>query len=351
MQNSLEVHKVNEISFLNRIKKRLLIWLKLTNAIIIKVYNGYGNQQTLFFFGHVLHLSSLPRKTFRKNFVTNFFSMLRLFIIKPLPNALVKLEWDNKIYETQTGPDGFFRFEWNPEATIKPGKHYVKVYIDEASNKIAEATGQIFVPDEYKYAIISDIDDTFLISHSSNLRMRLYVLLTKNAHSRSPFKGVVNHYNLLASAGVKSGVLNPFFYVSSSEWNLYEFLLEFSREYKLPEGVFLLSQLKRFSQLLSTGQGKHSAKYVRIVRIVEAFPNQQLILLGDDSQNDPEIYLSLVEHFTDKINCVYLRKRNSKKSDEVKEIVHKIEKAGVPCCYFVHSSEAIVHSKKIGLIQ
>ncbi|MEO6455796.1 MAG: phosphatase domain-containing protein [Ginsengibacter sp.] len=350
MQNSFDLHKVKQISFLKRFKRKLLFWFRLTNVPVLKVYNGYGNQQTLVIFGHVLNLSSLPRQTYRKNLLTNFFSMLRLFMVKASPCMTVKLEWAGITYKAESEDDGFFRFEWTPGGVVKPGKHEVKLnLLDKAASVIAEATGHIYVPDEYKYAIISDIDDTFLISHSSNLRRRLYVLLTKNAHSRRPFEGVVNHYKLLANAGLKTGAKNPFFYVSSSEWNLYEFLLEFSRKHELPEGVFLLSQLKKLSQVLATGQGKHATKFMRIARIVEAFPNQQLILLGDDSQKDPEIYLSLIEHFQRKINCVYIRKTFRKNYTAVKEIVEKIEKAGVPCCYFEHSAEAIIHSKEIGL--
>jgi phosphatidate phosphatase APP1 len=349
MRNHSDLHKVNEISYLNCFKKKLLYWFRLTDAPVIKVYNGYGNQQTLVIFGHVLILSSLPRKTYRKNLLTNFFSMLRLFMVKPLRGVIIKLEWDGVIYETKSESDGFFRFEWNPGKPVKPGKHEVKLVLYNSTFEISQATGYLYIPDEYKYAIISDIDDTFLISHSSNLRKRLYVLLTKNAHSRRPFEGVVNHYKLLANAGLKTGAKNPFFYVSSSEWNLFEFLIEFSRKHELPEGVFLLSQLKKLSQVLATGQGKHATKFMRIVRIVEAFPNQQLILLGDDSQKDPEIYLSLVEHFPKKINCVYLRKAYKKNYTAVKQIVDKIENAGVPCCYFEHSADAIIHSKEIGL--
>ncbi len=349
MPDTVDFYKVKEISSLNRFKKKLLLLFKLTDAPVIKVYNGYGNHQTLTIFGHVLALSALPRKTYRENILTNFFSMLRLFMVKILPDSIVKLEWDGIVYETKSEADGFFRFEWNPGNITKAGKHQVKLTLWDSTNIIAEADGTIYVPDEYKYAIISDIDDTFLISHSSNLRKRLYLLLTKNAHSRKPFEGVINHYKQLANAGLKTGSQNPFFYVSSSEWNLYEFLLEFARNYEMPEGVFLLSQLKKLSQVLSTGQGKHTTKYTRIVRIVEAFPNQQLILLGDDSQKDPEIYLSLVEHFPKKINCVYIRKMYKKKYNAVKEMVHKIEQAGVPCCYFNNSAEAINHSKQIGL--
>jgi hypothetical protein len=34
----------------------------------------------------------------------------------------------------------------------------------------------------------------------------------------------------------------------------------------------------------------------------------------------------------------------------VKDVIYKIEAAGVSCCFFKHSSEAIMHSRKIGLI-
>ena len=349
MQTS--VNKVKKVSFLNRLQNKIHFWFRLNNHPVIKVYNGYGNQQHLVVFGHVLNLSSMPRKTYRKDFLTNFFSMLRLFMVKIYPGATLKLEWDGVTYETKSEDDGFFRFEWSPVNTIQPGKHQVKInLLNGVGTVVAEAIGHIYVPDVYKYAIISDIDDTFLISHSSNLRKRLYVLLTKNAHSRKPFEGVVNHYKLLANAGMKTGATNPFFYVSSSEWNLYEFLIDFSAKHELPEGVFLLSQLKKLKQVLKTGQGKHATKFMRIVRIVEAFPQQPLILLGDDSQQDPAIYLSVVEHFPGKISSVYLRQAYTKNYANVKQIVEKIEKAGVPCCYFKHSAEAVIHSKKIGLV-
>jgi phosphatidate phosphatase APP1 len=349
MQKSGDLYKAKKVSLARRIKNKFFRWLRLNNSPVIKAYNGYGNQQLLVIFGHTLKLSPLPRKTYRKNLINNFFSMIRLFMVRPYKGAVVKLEWDGVTYESKSEDDGFFRFECTPLNIMRPGKHSAKLYLWENGFSIAEALAHIYVPDEYKYAVISDIDDTFLISHSSNLRKRLYVLLTKNAHSRKPFEGVINHYKLLANAGIKTGATNPFFYVSSSEWNLYQFLIDFSKKHELPEGVFLLSQLKKLHQAFATGQGKHATKFMRIVRIVEAFPKEQLILLGDDSQQDPYIYFSLVEHFPGKISCIYLRRTYGKNYDVVQQVVEKIKMAGVPCCYFTHSSEAVIHSKQIGL--
>lgn len=348
----MENDKVKKVSLVNRTINKVLCYFRLNNEPVIKVYHGYSNGKNITVYGHALRLSSLPRKTFRKRVVTNFFSMLRLFIVKPLPAANLKMEFKGNDYFTTSEKDGFYKFEIETMDIVKPGKHEIFVtLLQQEAKREVKATGIIFVPDEYKYAIISDVDDTFLISHSSNLRKRLYVLLTKNAHSRKPFEGVIKHYKMLANAGVKTGYKNPFFYVSSSEWNLFDFLNDFAKKHELPEGVFLLSQLKKIGQVFKTGQGKHSAKYMRIVRIVEAFPNQQLILLGDDSQMDPSIYLSMVEHFPGKISCVYLRQTNSVIKESVKEIVDKIIAGGTPCCYFRDSAEAMKHSEKMGLVQ
>ena len=128
---------------------------------------------------------------------------------------------------------------------------------------IATATGHVYIPYNTQYGFISDIDDTFLISHSSNLRKRLFVLFTQNARTRKPFVGVVNHYQLLANSNTTPDAPNPFFFVSSSEWNLYDYILEFTIVNEIPKGIFLLNQLKRFNQLLKTGQNNHQAKFTR----------------------------------------------------------------------------------------
>ena len=126
--------------------------------------------------------------------------------------------------------------------------------------------------------------------------------------------------------------------------------MEFARKNELPAGIYLLNQLKRFSQLLKTGQGKHSGKFTRIVRIMESFPHMRFILLGDSSQRDPYIYASIVEHFPQQVHAVYIRDIYKKNKKNVVEVLTKIEQAGIPCCFFSHSKEAILHSQKIGLI-
>lgn len=330
---------------------RFLHSFGITNNLTVKVYHGYGHAEQMVIYGHVLQLGPLPRRRYTKSVVRNTLALLRLFVVKPVGKATVQMEWDGHKYTTTTDKQGFFRFEWKDKPPLPQGWHAIKVRLFGKEGEVkAVGEGHIYIPYPTQYGFISDIDDTFLISHSANMRKRLYVLFTENARSRQPFEGVVKHYQLLARGNTTPDAPNPFFYVSSSEWNLYDYILEFSTVNGLPRGVFLLNVLKQFSQLLKTGQTNHQTKFMRIVRILEGYPSQRFVLLGDSSQQDPYIYASIVEHFPKRIHAVYIRDVYKKSKDKVNEVLQKIEGAGVPCCFFQHSSEAILHSKKIGLI-
>ena len=351
--NLNSVNKEKEISLFKKIKRKIFFLLRLNHHPVIKVYHGYGNDEKIIVMGHVLKLTPFPRKTFRSNWLVNLFSMLRLFMVIPFSNAKISIEWHGIIYQTEAEADGFFRFEFFPEVPPNKGWQKVLVRLEEEKYRprIIQSFGEFYVPFPSQHGFISDIDDTFLISHSARLRRKLYVLFTKNAHSRKPFKGVANHYSLLARHNQVNENSNPFFYVSGSEWNLYSLIIEFSRLNHLPKGIFLLSSMKGLMQLWKSGSNNLMTKFTRIMRIVEAFPHLQFVLLGDDSQKDVEIYLSVVNHFPEKIFAVYIRQVGKSKNAETEERIKEMESNSVYCCYFKHSAEAVIHSEMIGLVE
>lgn len=328
-------------------KDTFLSWMRLTRGPIVRVYRGFGSQTHQIVQGHVFARGPMPRRSYSPNVWTNTLALLRLFMVKPMPDVTVRLAGTDQV--TTTDADGFFRFDYPVEKASQYGWNAVAVELlaDQTPHAavLAAGHGRVLIPHPTQYGFISDIDDTFLISHSATIWKRLQVLLTENAQSRDPFEGVVNHYQFLAKVCSAEGRPNPFFYVSSSEWNLYDYILTFAEEHQLPEGVYLLGQLKRLSQLWKTGQGRHFTKLDRIARILTAFPHQQFVLLGDDTQADPTIYRDVVKHYPGQIRAVYLRQVHTPHHGRTQAIVDEIQAAGVPCCYFKHSSDALSHSK------
>ena len=90
---------------------------------------------------------------------------------------------------------------------------------------------------------------------------------------------------------------------------------------------------------------------MRIARIIESYPERKIVLFGDDSQRDPYIYTSLVNHFPATIYAVYIRRIHKTNYIKVQAAIDNMINSGTRCCYFTHSKEAIEHSKLIGLIE
>lgn len=333
------------------LRSKLLHLLGLQRGLQVKVYNGYGHTAKMVLYGHVLRVGPKPPRKYRKSVVHNAIALLRLFVVKPVAGARVTVRWENQVHAAATDTDGFFKVEWHDQPPLPCGWHDVQVTVHSSEGVASEkGLGSVYVPAPTQYGFISDIDDTFLVSHSAHLGRRLKVLFTQNARSRKPFDGVVKHYQLLALGNTTPEAPNPFFYVSSSEWNLYDYIHEFTTVNGLPRGVFLLNVLKQINQIFKTGQNNHHTKFTRIVRILEAYPQQRFVLLGDSSQQDPYIYESLVRHFPGRIQAVYIRDVFAPNRPKVLEVLQKVETAGVPVCFFKHSRDAILHSIKIGLI-
>lgn len=317
----------------------------------VKVYHGYGHTHNLVVYGHVLAGKAVSPRKYNHHVGTNVLHLAKLFFIKPIANVQVQLQWENQPFYSTTRTDGFFKFEWQSTTEVAAGWHPIMVHLLNKQGDIAATgEGKVFVPHSTQYGFISDIDDTVLVSHSATTGKRLRVMFTQNPRSRKTFADVVKYYQMLSVAHTEPNLLNPFFYVSSSEWNLYDDLNEFFKHNRLPKGAFLLNDIKRWYQLFKTGKTKHQGKLIRVARILEAFPKQRFVLLGDNSQSDPAIYVAIANKYPDRIVAIYIRNISLKKELLTANMMASIQNKEIFTCLFKHTDEAILHSKSIGLI-
>ena len=317
----------------------------------LKLYCGYANDQELIVMGHVFKATSKEENDFQKKNFKNATSVIRSFRIATLGNADVYLEHNDSKIHTKTLDDGYFKFciPLTEKSTYGWINYTVSIFY---KNEEIKAIGSFIKPHEGNFGFISDIDDTFLVSHTKNPFKKMSVLLFKNVYDRRVYRDVVAHYQALSTAG-KNNVTeqNVFFYVSSSEWNLYPFITQFAEINKLPKAVLLLKDIKTsLTDLFITGRGDHNHKFEKIKHILEFYPNLQYTLLGDDSQDDPSLYENICKIFPVNVKAVYIRQTGNSKKEKAILILKNLESLNVEVCYFKESSEAIAHSKKIGLI-
>jgi phosphatidate phosphatase APP1 len=317
---------------------------------ILQLYRGYANEQELIVMGHVV--KRLYDYDYQKKNFKNATSIINQFRIKTIKNYDVYLKFGNQQIHSKTLDDGYFKFCIPIEKEFDFGWMEFEVSIKHKSEMIT-ATGSFIRPHEGNLGIISDIDDTFLISHTRNVFRKIYILLFKNVNDRKVFEGVVPHYQALSSAGRNNkDEQNAFFYVSSSEWNLYNFIVKFTKIHQLPRAVILLKDIKRgVTDFFMSGRGNHNHKFDKIKHVLEFYPNLKYVLLGDDSQHDPFLYEQICKIFPVTVKAVYIRQTGKYKKEKTKAVLKNLEDLDVSVCYFKESSQAIMHSKSIGIIK
>lgn len=317
----------------------------------LKLYRGYVNNERLVVFGHVFKSWAPDKYELDRRGIRHAFTMLQMFRIRPLKNQEITLHFKGLEITTKTLSDGFFKFDIPFNVPLKSGWHEYEV-ICKVNEFGMIGKGEVIKPFESRYGIISDIDDTFLVSHSNKFFKKLYIMLFKNVNKRKIFLDVTPHYLALSRYGqTKETAFNSFFYVSSSEWNLYDFIIEFTRLQELPKAVILLKDIKSgIWDFLKSGRGNHDHKFQKIMGLIAFYPNLEYVLLGDDSQQDAYIYERICKIYPLNIKAVYIRQTGNEKKTKVEKTLKNIETLDVATCYFKGSSTAIEHSRKIDII-
>ncbi len=338
-------------------KAKLWLWIKLglVKSIMILPYKGFGNQNEVTMVGRVLQDKGIRRSKASDSAWKNIGTMRKRFMSVVIPGVRIKGVFMGVEQVVISDDEGYFELRIKP-ASRPDGSifwHQMELtLLDQVIKSQGEvkAVGQIYVPGEnLEYGIISDIDDTIVSTGAVRLWEMIKTTFVQNAHTRIPFPGVSAFYTALekGSDGITG---NPFFYVSSSPWNLYDFLMEFLEVHEIPQGPLMLRDLGLSrEQLIAGSHSEHKLK--QIEHILSVFDGVSFILIGDSGQEDPEIYLQVVQDFPGRIKMIYIRDMDSSRHDMVKEIADKTVRLGVEILLVKDTIEAAQHSISQGWIR
>jgi phosphatidate phosphatase APP1 len=163
-----------------------------------------------------------------------------------------------------------------------------------------------------------------LQSEVTNFLRAARMVLLENARTRLPFAGVAAFYRALYDGG--GGARNPIFYVSSSPWNLYDVIGGFLEAEDIPAGPLLLRDWDLGPSLLRNQA--HKSAHIR--EILETYPGMPFILVGDSTQEDPEIYARVVAAHPARILAVYIRNVEARpeRSSAIAALAQAVEAGG-----------------------
>ncbi|MCK5208470.1 MAG: App1 family protein [Cyclobacteriaceae bacterium] len=294
-------------------------------------YRGIANSDRVIISGHAFEKHKVRDVHPHHGRRRNLKQTIRRFRAKPLKMTAIDVTINGTTKRVRTNKKGFFTCEVI-HGLKESGWYPYELYWKRNDKRFAS---EFYLSDHHETGVISDIDDTLLVSHSTRLIRKIVLQLFRNAYTRKTIPFVKNWHVYIKDMNDTSDP-RDFFYVSNSEWNLYDFLVDFFSINELPKGVFFLQNLKKgLRDLISSGKVHHNHKQKSIEFLLRFYPEKKFILVGDNGQKDMEIYYEIVSKFHDRIKGVMIRKLAYIKNEKlIQSFKEKINHFDVPFLTF-----------------
>ncbi len=324
--------------------------LSRRDPVRVQPFYGFRTAHRLFLSARALR-SNEPNFE-KRSFWRDFATMASLYTSKEVSDFAVELEYqspDGNILrqKAETGPEGYVRFDLKLTPNSPQGDRTrwetatIRWQLEDGTAQ--QAPAHILTPGvQTRIGVISDVDDTILETGITG-NLRAIARNWKRVMAQMPSERVIvpGASAFFAAIGGKAdgpakdteapdARVRPVFYVSSSPWNLFSYLVTFQRARGLPLGPVMLRDWGFNRKTLGKeGHGSHKMEAIRA--ILTTFPQLQFALIGDDTQKDLMAFGKIANEFPGRIAAVFIRAVSGKPlNDEELDARDAIEKAGVP---------------------
>ena len=268
-------------------------------------YAGYRNATTVRAKGRIVRFEHALKPG--DGFVEKVRAMLEIYNSEELPGIAVRCEGYGTSAEVVTDDEGYFDFELKIDQPLPPTTMWESLTLTTPGREAQQAGFKvpIIAPGtDHHWGIISDIDDTVVETGATDFRRHWRRIVAERPQDRLAVPGASALYKTIARDHLAPA--RPFFYVSSSPWNLYGFIMEFMELNAIPHGpMFLKDYGFDRGQFIHKGHDDH--KLEAIERVMAFYPELRFLLIGDNGQRDVTIYAKVVEDFRERVAAVFIR--------------------------------------------
>lgn len=356
------------LSRLLRLDNHRLARLGWARPLQLVTYRTYGTAGRYYVKGRLLTDPGLAPATPQDSRWYNFRNMARRFLSYEIAGAELVAERAGTLPQAvTTDAEGYFTLVLEAPPQPPPGAllwQPVDVRLARLPGggplpaRVPRATAEVLVPPAgAEFGIISDLDDTVFESGATNFLRMGFTVLLRNALSHQPFPGVPEFYQAL-QLGRTGRPDNPFFYISSSPWNLYDALDEFLALHRIPKGALLLRDvgLRPRNPAAASPPGPAAAahfghKLHEIENVLRTYPALPFVLLGDSGQEDVGIYREVVRRYPGRVRAVYIRDvQVPRRALRIPPVAAELRAQGVEMLLVPDYATAMRHAAELGLI-
>jgi phosphatidate phosphatase APP1 len=318
------------------------------HKVRLLAYAGYRNERTVRLKGRIVRYEK-PLDA-GEGLATRLMAMMEIYNSNELPGIAVRCEGYGQVADLVTDEEGYLDFELAIEQPLPATTLWESVTLSTPGREAQQPSIRvpIIAPGtDNHWGVISDIDDTVVETGATNFLKNWRRVLVDRPADRLTVPGASSLYKMIARD--HAAPARPFFYVSSSPWNLYGFIAEFMEMNGIPHGTMFLKDygIDR-TQFIRKGHEEH--KLQAIERVLAFYPKLRFLLIGDNGQRDVTVYSQVVRDFRERVAAVFIRDVDgSCRSGPEGLLLQEIEAAGVPTFCGAGFDDAVAVVEKLEL--
>lgn len=319
---------------------RFLAWItgRLGKPMVAEIYHATPVRSGVAVHGRVLLARRMREPSVNDPPLVNLFQMMKRWATPERPRSLVQLSLGGEPRRIRADKEGYFEIVI-PEEHCHDSELLVELPRSEVSEPERHSLLEVGKP--FRHLVISDIDDTVLVTHAATTLRMIATTLFGNALTRQLFPGNPELYQALRH-GPDPGRddLNPIVYVTSSPFNLHGMLHLIFERNGLPLGPFFMTDWGLdFDKWFKKSHREHKLAAIR--QTLEWYPDAPVLLIGDSGQHDTGIYVDAAREFPDRIGRILIRDVSG--PDRLAELNERAEPLGdldIPFAFFRDCEEA-----------
>lgn len=266
----------------------------------------------------------------------------RSFFSIPVNSEVVTVTLGGKSIKLTPGRGGVI--DEDVKVSLTPG--WQTATLDSTGSDATVAN--IFVVDpSARFGIISDVDDTVMVTALPRPLLAAWNTFVLDEHARRPVAGMAVLYDRLARANP----LAPVIYLSTGAWNVAPTLTRFLKRNLYPRGAMLLTDWGPTHDRWFRSGAEHKRDSLR--RLASEFPEIKWLLVGDDGQHDEEIYGEFTASHPDNVAAVAIRQLSTGEAvlagGRSKSAEHEQE-SSIPWRFAPDGARLAVELRELGLI-
>jgi len=277
----------------------------------IVVYHAYGNDHQVIVQGRMERERAFKTVSKEDGWVSNLWRRVKQVKADDIESANINLSINHKSFKTKGDDEGYFEFNVKTKEVLPMG--FQKIVLNIDGNKNLHETNAPIIDTTPLVGIISDFDDTIIVSEVTNKISLGINTMLKNYKQRTLVPTMLERFEKILAQNPK-GTPSTLFVLSGSPQQLFIPVEEFLDYYHFPKRTLILKKAHGANKDPLTDQFAYKTQ--KIERLIKLYPNMQWVMFGDSGEKDYQVYKAIKEKYPKKVKSYFIR---DVKSGKIKE--------------------------------